>query len=89
MLASRQHQPGTCYAVIPYRNYYDSSNTVNTIIQSPQHFRNISLPALPLSSSLSPLSPLSPSLLLLVRHPPTALSTRPCTSRSLAYTSPP
>ena len=66
MLASRQHQPGTCYAVIPYRNYYDSSNTVNTIIQSPQHFRNISPPA---SLSSSPLLPLSSLLSGLHHHP--------------------
>ncbi len=85
MLAPRQHQPGNCYAVIPCRNYYDSSNRVNTIIQSPQHFRNIAQPAPPLFSSLL-LSPPPSSTLSGTHHTP---STRPCTSSSLAYISSP
>jgi hypothetical protein len=85
MLATRQQPPGTCYAVIPYRNYYDSSISVNTIISSPQHFRNIShntSPRLPLFF-VSPPSPPS------CQASTTPLSTRPCTSSSLAYYSPP
>lgn len=87
MLASRQHQPGTCYAVIPYRNYYDSSISVNTIISSPQHFRNISPNISPNNSHHLPLffSPLSPPS---CQASTTPLSTRPCTSSSLAYYSP-
>jgi len=55
MLAARKHRPGTCYAVIPHRNYYDSSISVNTIISSPQHFATPP-PRLPLSSLSSLLS---------------------------------
>ena len=82
MLVSRLHRPGTCYAVIPCRNYYDSSITVNTIICSPQHFRNIS-PHLPLFLASPSLSPPS------CQASTTTLSTRPCTSSSLAYYSTP
>ena len=69
MLATRQQPPGTCYAVIPYRNYYDSSISVNTIISSPQHFRNTSHNTSPPPPSLLRLSSLS-SLLSGLHHTP-------------------